>query len=79
MANQHHLYLLHFLLHAGTTTDIAACFRKRDGAKVEDILCEISLKPAPGPAKECVLEACPETYSWNVTYGACSATCGEGE
>lgn len=66
-------------IHSGTSTDVAACFRKKDGYKVDDILCEASLKPAIGEPKECVLEKCPETYSWNVTYGVCSVTCGEGQ
>lgn len=58
--------------------DQAACFKKRDGSKVDDLLCEASLKPAAGNSKACVLGACPERYYWNVTYSACSVSCEQG-
>eukprot|EP00112_Aurelia_sp_Birch-Aquarium-sp1_P003530 Seg1394.13 transcript_id=Seg1394.13/GoldUCD/mRNA.D3Y31 product="A disintegrin and metalloproteinase with thrombospondin motifs 18" protein_id=Seg1394.13/GoldUCD/D3Y31 len=62
----------------GTITDIVVCKRKRDAAKVDDILCEVSTKRTVGPPRACTMQKCPETYSWNVTYGACSVSCGTG-
>ncbi|XP_065062702.1 A disintegrin and metalloproteinase with thrombospondin motifs 6-like isoform X2 [Rhopilema esculentum] len=62
----------------GKITDKVVCIRKRDGASVQDIYCEASLKPSVGPPRKCLLTVCPDTFSWNVTYGACSVSCSTG-
>lgn len=62
----------------GTSTNQVVCIRKRDGFKADDVLCEASTKPSTGSPKECTMQSCPETYSWNTTYSGCSVSCGIG-
>eukprot|EP00794_Sanderia_malayensis_P011708 gene11708-12929_t len=62
----------------GTVNDTIGCFRQTNSTKVDDIYCDASVKPPVRPAVTCVMETCPETYSWNVTYGHCSVSCSDG-